>query len=485
MHNNASSFRYSDALIQQATSQIQSGNILAGLRNFEMASEQDPDNVQALIGHGVAHSLSGNHIAAIKSFNKAHRLDPHEPQITANLGHAYMAVNDTQKALNAFKLTCKLNQKDPDSAYWAGKLAADLGETDQAELYFRHVLKLTPDHRESALQLSNILFHNDDKLGAFKIITALEKRYPGDNDLVFLRGQLLKKSVPGWHLSMLDDHARNEAYDAAICASVNPGDIVLDIGTGSGLLAMMAARAGAGHVYACEQDPILAHLAQDIIAKNGYSDKITIIAKNSQDLIIGKDMPQKADMLVSEIFDSAIVGEGVLPSINHAQQHLLKGGAKIIPQKATLKAVLTQCPHLHRHDNVGNVSGFDLEAMRALALPYSHRDAQIYFDTSDEAKTISETFDMHVFDFEKPLPLGFNSSCDITVNADSDADSVLMWFDLELVEGVYFTTRHSKTQHHWRPATQIIASPIPCKAGETLRLKTHYEGYFDFMIEKP
>src|SRR4029079_4411538 len=78
-----------------------------------------------------------------------------------------------------------------------------------------------------------------------------------------LRG-LYHGVVPGWHFAMMDHHKRNEAYEAAIRRAV-PGKRVLDIGTGAGLLALMAARAGAAKVTACEAVPIIGELAREII----------------------------------------------------------------------------------------------------------------------------------------------------------------------------------------------------------------------------
>src|SRR5687767_7106476 len=80
---------------------------------------------------------------------------------------------------------------------------------------------------------------------------------------------VLSNGVPGYHRSMLADAPRNDFYARAIRETVRPGDVVLDIGTGSGLLAMLAAQAGAARVVACEANPALAATAREIVKRNG------------------------------------------------------------------------------------------------------------------------------------------------------------------------------------------------------------------------
>ena len=100
---------------------------------------------------------------------------------------------------------------------------------------------------------------------------------------------------------MLADTARNDAFERAIAKAARGRRLVLDIGTGSGLLAMMAARAGARRVVACEAIRPLAQVATRIVAQNGFADRITVIAKRSTELAVGQNLSEPADLLISEV----------------------------------------------------------------------------------------------------------------------------------------------------------------------------------------
>ena len=92
---------------------------------------------------------------------------------------------------------------------------------------------------------------------------------PLDERLVRNLRSVDQPTVPPWHFRMLADSECNDAYQRAIERAVSPNLSVLDIGTGSGLLAMMAARAGAGRVTACEVSPHIAAAARQVVADNG------------------------------------------------------------------------------------------------------------------------------------------------------------------------------------------------------------------------
>jgi type II protein arginine methyltransferase len=113
------------------------------------------------------------------------------------------------------------------------------------------------------------------------------------------------------------------------------GASVLDLGCGSALLAMLAARAGASKVYACDKAPGMAACAERVVAANGLHHKITIIPKLSTCMTVGAreggDMSERATLLVSETFGDDPFSESFLPSLAHAREHLLSKTAAVIP----------------------------------------------------------------------------------------------------------------------------------------------------------
>ncbi|HVQ09487.1 MAG TPA: 50S ribosomal protein L11 methyltransferase [Allosphingosinicella sp.] len=135
------------------------------------------------------------------------------------------------------------------------------------------------------------------------------------------------------HRWMLRDQVRTAAFQEAIAAVVRPGDVVLDVGAGSGILSMFAAKAGARQVIGVELEPI-ASLAAQLVGWNGLADRVTIFQGDVRSL----QLAEKADVLVSEWMGTIGVDENMLGAVLWARDHLLKPGGRMIP--ATVEAVL-------------------------------------------------------------------------------------------------------------------------------------------------
>lgn len=191
---------------------------------------------------------------------------------------------------------------------------------------------------------------------------------PDDPQIRYLTYHAVCKIAPAWHFNIIGDSLRNETYAKALSRFIRPGMLVLEIGTGTGLLAMLAARAGAAQVITCEKEPLVAAMAQTIIAHNGLSDRVTVIPKELKDIRIGDDLPRQADLLVAEIVDNSLLGESVLPLYAYARRHLLLPEALVLP--ATIAALGMMVGGLKLEDHrAGTVMDFDLSPFNALSPP--------------------------------------------------------------------------------------------------------------------
>lgn len=160
-------------------------------------------------------------------------------------------------------------------------------------------------------------------------------------------------SPEGWELikgeflsatysDMLNDDERNEKYESTIRtvldhAKKNGIVNVVDIGSGTGLLALLSVRHGAQQVYAFEVVPSMAAICKVVVDANDATDKVNIIQAHSTSIT-----PEwRANVLVTEIFDSELLGEGILPTLRHGIAHLLHDRFTIIPGRARVIAQVT------------------------------------------------------------------------------------------------------------------------------------------------
>jgi len=171
-------------------------------------------------------------------------------------------------------------------------------------------------------------------------------------------------TVNDWHFAMLNDTDRNWFFWHALEAVVQD-KVVLDIGSGSGLLSMMAARLGASKVTAIEGNTEMIRLAEKNLQRNKQEDKVRLIHNLSNRVKLKPE--EKADVLVSETLGALMLGEGTLNYIVDARKRLLKPGATIIPAGGRQCAVLIESPEIATISSIsGGWNGFDLSAIDTL-----------------------------------------------------------------------------------------------------------------------
>ena len=204
----------------------------------------------------------------------------------------------------------------------------------------------------------------------------------------------LVEAVNDFHYAMINDHPRNEFYRECLRRAIVPGEsVVLEIGTGSGLLAMLAARLGARKVVAIEASRHMAALARKNIAANGLDGAITVIERLSTELDAdeirracglgagrvvevngtedrgGDVRPYAADLpdvLVSELFGTLLLGESALEYLRDARERLVRPGCRVVPPRGVQYAALVECDAVAKLTKADDWGGLDLSHVNVL-----------------------------------------------------------------------------------------------------------------------
>lgn len=142
--------------------------------------------------------------------------------------------------------------------------------------------------------------------------------------------------------SMITDEVRMSAYVQALKKHVTPNSVVVDIGTGTGIFALLACRFGARKVYAIEPNEAI-QVARELAAANGFADRIEFI----EHLSTAVTLPEKADLIVSDLRGILPVFDHHLPTLKDARTRLLAEGGVLIPQRDQLWAALVSAPDLY------------------------------------------------------------------------------------------------------------------------------------------
>lgn len=161
-----------------------------------------------------------------------------------------------------------------------------------------------------------------------------------------------------YHLPLLDDIPRTRAFDRALRESVRPGDVVADLGCGTGILSLFALKHGASRVYAVEEHPI-AEVARLVARENGVEDRLEVIRGRSQEI----RLPERVDVVVSETLGNAVLDEGILDVMADARRRFLKPGGRMVPEEVVMLAA----PGRLSPERAWRY-GVKLETVRALSL---------------------------------------------------------------------------------------------------------------------
>jgi protein arginine N-methyltransferase 1 len=270
------------------------------------------------------------------------------------------------------------------------------------------------------------------------------------------------------HRLMLRDSIRNAAYRDALHATIRPGDVVLDVGAGTGILSMFAVQAGASRVYAVERSTMVT-VAKALAKTNGFSDRIIII----NDDIENVSPPERVDVIVSEWLGTLGVDENMLAPVVLARDRWLKPDSRMLPERVTSWIAPLWSEELAGELEwlTGRPYGIDFRAVM------DRSEAQLFrsWRTLDrEAMPIEPkamwTIDARSIGHSAALQ-PFRAALRWTPKRHGRVNTLATWFDAQFGSGIVLTNAPTAPRTHWGQFLFPLRRPRDVKRGQAIDVK--------------
>ena len=263
--------------------------------------------------------------------------------------------------------------------------------------------------------------------------------------------------------SMLSDGVRLEAYTRALQKTVRPGSVVLEIGTGPGVFAVLACQLGARRVYAVELDPII-QIAREVAADNGCADRIEFI----EDLSTRISLPVQVDVIVSDLRGVLPLFQTHLPSIADARRRFLAPGGTLVPARdAIWVAVVEGFDQYARLVDCWEKNPLqqNLSAARRLAV----NDFQKAVFTPEQLLAPPQLW--ATLDYSAIDGPDVRGTLDFSALRAGTGHGLLVWFDTCLTDGVGFSNAPGNKEAVYGSAFFPWTEPVSLSEGQQIHVE--------------
>ena len=276
------------------------------------------------------------------------------------------------------------------------------------------------------------------------------------------------------HETMLKDRPRTESYRDALEACDLKGKIVLDVGCGTGILSMFAARHGAKHVIGIDRSDIIDE-ARIIVKQNGLEDKITLIKGKLEDIVLASNITHSrtVDVIVSEWMGYMLLFESMLPTVLTARDRWLDEKTGLLfPSRSTMSICAISDEEMwdDRITYWRDVYGFDMRNIRSHIL----REPMVEVLERPEKCVVSKHYKFSDLDLNtvRNEELDFESTFEMLIEGSGDTvivHAVLIWFDVSwpVPKVAPLTTAPEAEPTHWKQTILLLREPLKCIGGKT------------------
>ncbi len=282
------------------------------------------------------------------------------------------------------------------------------------------------------------------------------------------------------HYGYLSDREKLTAYESALKKLVQPDNIVLDLGCGSGLLGLMALRAGARKVLFVEEGEVI-EVARQTIVEAGFGDKAEFFQSNSYQLAL----PEQVDIVVCDHIGYFGFDYGAIGLLADAKKRFLKPDGIVIP--AAIELYLAPVDSEPCRELVGQWRDGSVPAdFRWLGTTAANSKHAVRLAEQD---LLTEPTALATLDLGSDSPPFLTWTAEFTCTRDGTLDGLLGWFDCKLFDDIHMTNSPVATKHLDRPQAFFpIETPVSIKDGETVKATVmirHEDGVIGWVVELP
>lgn len=251
-------------------------------------------------------------------------------------------------------------------------------------------------------------------------------------------------------ISLLSHRTRIGKFNSAIEQYVDADSVVVDIGSGSGILGMLAAQAGARKVVCVDINEKSVEYSRSVARRNKLDANMEFVVSDFRDFVA----EEKADVVICEMLSSFMLIEQQVPAAIHAKKHILKTDGIILPNHIRIYAVPVECNTVW--------SRFRREAIAFMAVPQTvergaARDLanlvlvkEFTFNSNDESLAVDELLDF-------------------TICSNGILHGFLGMFEADLSDDIRLNMEDG-----WKEILMPIESPIPLLEGQSIRTRIRF-----------
>lgn len=264
--------------------------------------------------------------------------------------------------------------------------------------------------------------------------------------------------------TMFTDKVRMSTYINALKSVITPNSVLIDLGAGSGIFSLIACHLGAKKVYAIDPSPCI-HIGKELAHINGFTNNIEWIQEDSRKV----NIPEKADILLSDIRGALpFIGENI-PIIADARDRFLEKGAHLLPLKDTVNIALVQNKKIYK-DSVQPWGSEDFNLnLNPLHERHSHRWSSRV--NPKKKHLISKPKTWTVIDYRTVVEPNIKNTITLTCDYEAASHGFYLWFDAEIAPDIGFSGGPGKNSPSvYGSAFFPWPKPVLMKPGDTAEI---------------